>query len=59
MVPVPSDTVAISIGKNELTITPLQTGTTTVTFVRELLQDFIWIGAPNFIAPTMTITVTP
>jgi len=59
IVTTPSDILSICIGKNELTITPLQTGTTTVTFVRELLQDFTWIGAPSFISPTLAINITP
>ena len=53
-----SDHISLGIAKNYLTITPLSTGTTTMSFHREFLCDFTWQHAPVFVSPTLTINVT-
>ncbi len=52
-----SEHLSVGIAKNYLTITPLSVGTTIMSFHREFLCDFIWLKAPEFVSPTLTINV--
>lgn len=53
----PDGKISYGIGKTDLTITPLELGTTTITFTRQLRCDFKWDDAPTFISPTLTVNV--
>ncbi len=53
----PENIMSYGFSKTEMTITPLEIGTTTVTFTREFWRHFQWNDPPPFVSPTVTINV--
>ena len=50
--------VEVRSANDLLVLTPLKTGSGTVTFTRKINKDYIWSNPPTFTAPTLTITIT-
>ena len=53
-----ADIVSISYDDTSLIIAPVAQGVTTVTFVRKLVEDYIFVNPPAFTSDSLVITVT-